>query len=117
MDELRFDVVVNNYNIWCLRADTPEDRMNWVEILQIYKEESISTDTISLRRHDSAVSLQSNGISVASSGSSLKDTNHQRNLLDKINEIETFHDILIGQTELLQRSLLPFALIILIKSN
>ncbi|KAL9920429.1 ceramide transfer protein-like [Glossina fuscipes fuscipes] len=27
-DELRFDVVVNNSNNWCLRADTPEDRMH-----------------------------------------------------------------------------------------
>ncbi|XP_050333096.1 ceramide transfer protein isoform X1 [Bactrocera neohumeralis] len=99
-DELRFDVVVNNYNNWCLRAETPEDRMHWVEVLQMYKEESGSTDTTSLRRHGSAISLQSNTVSVAS-GSSLKKS--QRNLKEKVGEIETFKDILFGQIETLQR--------------
>lgn len=99
-DELRFDVVVNNYNNWCLRADTPEDRMHWVEVLCMYKEDSTSTDTTSLRRHGSTMSLQSNTVSVAS-GSSLKKT--QRNLKEKVGEIETFKDILFGQIETLQR--------------
>ncbi|CAD7003386.1 unnamed protein product [Ceratitis capitata] len=99
-DELRFDVVVNNYNNWCLRADTSEDRMHWVEVLQMYKEESGSTDTMSLRRHGSTMSLQSNTISVAS-GSSLKKT--QRNLREKVGEIETFKDILFGQIDTIQR--------------
>ncbi|XP_073840208.1 ceramide transfer protein isoform X1 [Musca autumnalis] len=99
-DELRFDVVVNNYNNWCLRADTPEDRMHWVEVLRMYKEDSTSTDTTSLRRHGSTMSLQSNTVSVAS-GSSLKKT--QRNLKEKVGEIETFKDILFGQIETLQR--------------
>ncbi|XP_013110962.2 ceramide transfer protein isoform X1 [Stomoxys calcitrans] len=99
-DELRFDVVVNNYNNWCLRADTPEDRMHWVEVLRMYKEDSTSTDTNSLRRHGSTMSLQSNTVSVAS-GSSLKKT--QRNLKEKVGEIETFKDILFGQIEMLQR--------------
>ena len=99
-DELRFDVMVNNYNNWCLRADTPEDRMHWVEVLRMYKEDNTSTDTTSLRRHGSTVSLQSNTVSVAS-GSSLKKT--QRNLKEKVGEIETFKDILFGQIETLQR--------------
>ncbi|XP_023301176.2 ceramide transfer protein isoform X1 [Lucilia cuprina] len=99
-DELRFDVVVNNYNNWCLRAETPEDRMHWVEVLRMYKEDNTSTDTTSLRRHGSTMSLQSNTVSVAS-GSSLKKS--QRNLKEKVGEIETFKDILFGQIETLQR--------------
>ncbi|XP_037933868.1 ceramide transfer protein [Teleopsis dalmanni] len=99
-DELRFDIVVNNYNNWCLRAETSEDRMHWVEVLQMYKEETGSTDTTSLRRHGSTMSLQSNTVSVAS-GSSLKKTS--RNLKEKVGEIETFKDILFGQIETLQR--------------
>lgn len=53
-----------------------------------------------LRRHGSSVSLQSTTHSTAS-GSSLKRTN--RNLREKVNEIETFRDILYGQIETLQR--------------
>uniref|UniRef100_A0A1A9UCS9 Ceramide transfer protein n=1 Tax=Glossina austeni TaxID=7395 RepID=A0A1A9UCS9_GLOAU len=100
-DELRFDVVVNNSNNWCLRADTPEDRMHWVEVLQMYKEDTASTtDTTSLKRHGSNVSLQSTTVSVASGGS-LKRT--QYNLKEKVDEIETFKNILFGQIETLQR--------------
>lgn len=99
-DELRFDVVVNNLNNWCLRAETSEDRMHWVEVLQLYKEDTGSTDTTSLRRHGSTMSLQSNTISLTSGGS-LKKT--QRNLREKVGELETFKDILFGQIETLQR--------------
>ncbi|KAM8710686.1 hypothetical protein ACLKA7_017327 [Drosophila subpalustris] len=99
-DELRFDVVVNNLNNWCLRAETSEDRMHWVEVLQLYKEGAGSTDTTSLRRHGSTMSLQSNTISLASGGS-LKRT--IRNLREKVGELETFKDILFGQIETLQR--------------
>ncbi|EDV95930.1 ceramide transfer protein isoform X1 [Drosophila grimshawi] len=99
-DELRFDVVVNNLNNWCLRAETSEDRMHWVEVLQLYKEGTGSTDTTSLRRHGSTMSLQSNTISLASGGS-LKKT--QRNLREKVGELETFKDILFIQIETLQR--------------
>ncbi|XP_034110575.1 ceramide transfer protein isoform X1 [Drosophila albomicans] len=99
-DELRFDVVVNNLNNWCLRAETSEDRMHWVEVLQLYKEGTGSTDTTSLRRHGSTMSLQSNTISLASGGS-LKRT--LRNLREKVGELETFKDILFGQIETLQR--------------
>ncbi|XP_060660287.1 ceramide transfer protein isoform X1 [Drosophila nasuta] len=99
-DELRFDVVVNNLNNWCLRAETSEDRMHWVEVLQLYKEGTGSTDTTSLRRHGSTMSLQSNTISLASGGS-LKRT--LRNLREKVGELETFKDILFSQIETLQR--------------
>ncbi|KAI9577698.1 hypothetical protein GQX74_010885 [Glossina fuscipes] len=81
-DELRFDVVVNNSNNWCLQDNAS------------------TTDTTSLKRHGSNVSLQSTTISVASGGS-LKRT--QYNLNEKIDEIETFKKILFGQIETLQR--------------
>lgn len=76
--------------------------MHWVEVLQMYKEESGDggSNEPSLRRAGSTMSLQSNTISVAS-GSSLKKT--QRNLREKVGEIETFKDILFGQIETLQR--------------
>lgn len=54
----------------------------------------------SLRRHGSTVSLQSNTMSTTS-GSSLKRAN--RSLKEKVNEIETFKDILFAQIETLQR--------------
>jgi len=93
-------VVVNNLNNWCLRAETSEGRMHWVQVLQLYKEDTGSTDTTSLRRHGSTMSLQSNTISLTSGGS-LKKT--QRNLREKVGELETFKDILFGQIETLQR--------------
>lgn len=34
-DECRFDVSVNNC-VWYLRCETPEDKRNWVEVLQSY---------------------------------------------------------------------------------
>lgn len=83
----------SNSVVWYLRAERPEDKVSWVEVLQSYKEEPTSTDSISLRRHDSTVSLQSNTLSVVERG----------NLQEKINEIETCHGILQNQIECLQR--------------
>lgn len=122
-DECRFDVSVNNC-VWYLRAETPEDKLNWIEVLQSYNvwlhyfnfkhfsnvflwfQTGIggigngSTDAASLRRHGSTISLQSNTLSTTS-GSSLKRAN--RSLREKVYEIETFKDILFGQIETLQR--------------
>lgn len=98
-DECRFDVAVNNC-VWYLRAESPEDKQNWIEVLQSYKADGTNTETASLKRHGSSVSLQSNNLSTAS-GSSLKRAN--RSLREKVNEIETFKDILYGQIETLQR--------------
>lgn len=97
-DECRFDVSVNN-NVWYLRAENSEDRGHWVEVLQSYKND-LSAGNHSLRRHDSAMSLQSNNLSTVS-GNSLK--RHQKTLKEKVSEIETFKDILVGQIDGLQR--------------
>lgn len=95
-DECRFDVSVNNC-VWYLRAENPEDKMHWIEVLQSYKPLSgIGFDTASLRRHGSTISLQSNSLmanpSLGVGG-----------LREKIAEMETFRDILSGQLNTLQR--------------
>ena len=96
-DECRFDVAIGQ-NVWYLRAETPEDKSNWIEVLQSYKTDL--PETVSLRRHGSTISLQSNTLSTAS-GSSLKRVS--RGLREKLHEIETFRDILYGQIDTLQR--------------
>lgn len=98
-DECRFDVSVNNC-VWYLRAENPEDKMHWIEVLQSYKPLSgIGFDTVSLMRHGSIVSLQSNSLmanpSLGVGG-----------LREKIAEMETFRDILSGQLNTLQRYVL-----------
>ncbi|XP_055389872.1 ceramide transfer protein [Condylostylus longicornis] len=98
-DENRFDIAVNNC-VWYLRAETPEDKIHWIEVLQSYKTESSTPENVSLRRHGSTLSIESNNLSTESTNS-LKRT--QRNLREKINEIETFKDILYGQIENLQK--------------
>ncbi|KAG4078758.1 hypothetical protein HA402_015348 [Bradysia odoriphaga] len=95
-DDCRFDVSVNNC-VWYLRTESTEDRDNWIEVLQSYNTSNSNIIGASLRRHDSNVSLQSNTLST----SSLKRAN--RSLREKVNEIETFKDILYGQVETLQR--------------
>lgn len=65
-----------------------------MEVLQSYKQEAgnFTVDGTSLRRHDSTVSLQSNTFSVDRS-----------TLREKLNEIETYNDILYNQINSLQR--------------
>lgn len=36
IDPLRFDVSVNNL-VWYLRAENPEDKNNWVEVLKSFR--------------------------------------------------------------------------------
>lgn len=93
-DECRFDVSVNNC-VWYLRADTPEDKTHWVDVLQSYKV-PVGIDMTALMRHGSTVSLQSNSII-------FNQTSGNGGLREKINEIETFRDILSGQITTLQR--------------
>lgn len=93
-DECRFDVSVNNC-VWYLRADTPEDKTHWVDVLQSFKV-PVGIDMTALMRHGSTVSLQSNSITFnQSSGIG--------GLREKINEIETFRDVLARQITTLQR--------------
>lgn len=95
-DECRFDVSVNNC-VWYLRAENPEDKMHWIEVLQSYKPLSgIGFDSVSLMRHGSIVSLQSNSL--------MANPNLGVGVLrEKIAEMETFRDILSDQLNTLQR--------------
>lgn len=78
-----------------MRADTPEDKTHWVDVLQSYKV-PMGIDMTALMRHGSTISLQSNS-TLFNHGSG------NSGLREKINEIETFRDILFGQINTLQR--------------
>lgn len=92
-------MAVNNC-VWYLRAENPEDKTHWIEVLQSYKTAPDSARESSLKRHGSTLSLQSNSLSTTSTNS-IK-LSH-RNLREKLNEIDTFRDILFGQIDTLQR--------------
>lgn len=96
-DECRFDVSVHDC-VWYLRAESPEDRNRWVEILEAYKIDSAYGSENSLRRHGSAVSVGSTSLSNASVSSFKK----ARGLRVKLAEMETFKDILCRQVDTLQ---------------
>lgn len=81
--------------MWYLRADTPEDKTHWVDVLQSYKV-PMGIDMTALMRHGSTISLQSNSIL-------FNHNSGHSGLREKINEIETFKDILSGQIGTLQR--------------
>ncbi|XP_049830403.1 ceramide transfer protein [Schistocerca gregaria] len=97
-DECRFDVSVNDC-VWYLRADNPEEKQQWVEVLEAHKAESGYGSENNLKRHGSAVSLTSNTLSTASTSSFKKG----RGLKEKVAEIETFRDILCQQIDTLQQ--------------
>ncbi|XP_033218744.1 ceramide transfer protein [Belonocnema kinseyi] len=100
-DECRFDVSVNDCLVWYLRAETPEEKQRWVDVLKSYKAESGYGSENSLKRHGSAISLISNTQSTTSAGSFSK--RGVRSLKEKLAEIETFKDILIQQIDTLQK--------------
>ncbi|XP_012264043.1 ceramide transfer protein isoform X1 [Athalia rosae] len=100
-DECRFDVSVNDCLVWYLRANSPEEKQRWVDVLKSYKAESGYGSENSLKRHGSAVSLTSNTQSTASGGSFSK--RGLRGLKEKLAEMETFKNILVQQTDTLQK--------------
>ncbi|CAD6201374.1 GSCOCG00000176001-RA-CDS [Cotesia congregata] len=100
-DECRFDVSVNESLVWYLRANCPEEKQRWVDVLKSYKAESGYSSENSLKRHGSTVSLVSNTQSTASGGSLNK--RGLRNLKEKLAELETFKDILSKQIDTLQK--------------
>ncbi|XP_011500037.1 PREDICTED: collagen type IV alpha-3-binding protein [Ceratosolen solmsi marchali] len=100
-DECRFDVSVNDCLVWYLRANHPEEKQRWVDVLKSYKAESGYGSENSLKRHGSAISLISNTQSTASAGSFSK--RGVRGLKEKLAEIETFKDILLQQVDTLQK--------------
>ncbi|XP_045501753.1 ceramide transfer protein isoform X2 [Colias croceus] len=98
-DDCRFDVSVSDC-VWYLRASNPEEKQQWIDVLESFKVESgygTSSDSSSngggLRRHGSITSLQSTGSHGRIS----------RRLAEKIAELETFNDLLSKQAIQLQQ--------------
>ncbi|XP_045528317.1 ceramide transfer protein [Pieris brassicae] len=97
-DDRRFDVSVNDC-VWYLRASNPEEKQQWIDVLESFKVESgygTNSDSSSngggLRRHGSITSLQSTGSHGRTS----------RRLAEKIAELETYNDLLSKQSIQLQ---------------
>ncbi|KPJ12480.1 Collagen type IV alpha-3-binding protein [Papilio machaon] len=98
-DDCRFDVSVNDC-VWYLRASNPEEKQQWIDILESFKVESgygTSSDSSSngggLRRHGSVTSLQSTGSNGRTS----------RRLTEKIAELDTYSELLSKQSVQLQQ--------------
>ncbi|XP_026320437.1 collagen type IV alpha-3-binding protein isoform X2 [Hyposmocoma kahamanoa] len=98
-DDCRFDVSVNDC-VWYLRASNPEEKQQWIDVLESFKVESgygTSSDSSSngggLRRHGSVTSLQSTG----SHGRTA------RRLTEKIAELDTYSEVLGKQAVQLQQ--------------
>ncbi|CAF1644645.1 unnamed protein product, partial [Adineta ricciae] len=101
-DDCRFDIRVGD-SVWYLRAHSTEDRERWMQVLeehkQLCKSESDYGGETNLRRHPSIGSLASAAsASVASTGSFRRD----RNLKEKLHELETFRELLGQQVQTLQ---------------
>ncbi|XP_060805571.1 ceramide transfer protein isoform X1 [Amyelois transitella] len=122
-DDCRFDVSVNDC-VWYLRASNPEEKQQWIDVLESFKVESgygTSSDSSSngggLRRHGSVTSLQSTGSHVwkrafwAADGTrtpsptdvrSRADSTESygrtaRRLTEKIQELDTYSELLSKQ--------------------
>lgn len=78
-----------------MRAETPEDKTHWIDVLQSYKV-PVGVDMTSLMRYGSTISLQSNS-------TTFNQSSNNGGLREKINEIETFKDIILNQITTLQR--------------
>lgn len=98
-DDCRFDVSVNDC-VWYLRASNPEEKQQWIDVLESFKVESgygTSSDSSSngggLRRHGSVTSLQSTG----------SHDRTARRLAEKIAELDTYSELLSKQAVQLQQ--------------
>ncbi|XP_045778044.1 ceramide transfer protein [Maniola jurtina] len=98
-DDCRFDVSVNDC-VWYLRASNPEEKQQWIDVLESFKvvESGYGTSSDSssngggLRRHGSVTSLQSTGSHGRTS----------RRLAEKIAELDTYTELLSKQAAQLQ---------------
>lgn len=78
-----------------MRAETPEDKTHWIDVLQSYKV-PVGVDMTSLMRYGSTISLQSNS-------ATFNQSSINGGLREKINEIEHNKDIIFNQITTLQR--------------
>ncbi|KAJ0174033.1 hypothetical protein K1T71_010179 [Dendrolimus kikuchii] len=98
-DDCRFDVSVNDC-VWYLRASNPEEKQQWIDVLESFKVESgygTSSDSSSngggLRRHGSVTSLQSTG----------SHDRTARRFTEKLAELDTYSELLSKQAVQLQQ--------------
>ncbi|KAI6648688.1 Collagen type IV alpha-3-binding protein-like [Oopsacas minuta] len=102
-DELRFDVKLGNYAFY-FRADSVDEKQIWLDALEqskIHQNESgYTSETSSMRRHGSILSLNSqistNSICSRKSVSTMK---------ERFQELETYRDVTTKQLETIQRFL------------
>ncbi|XP_072289918.1 ceramide transfer protein-like isoform X2 [Eucyclogobius newberryi] len=99
-DECRLDISVND-SVWYLRAEDPEQRLQWIESIELHKAESGYGSETSLRRHGSMLSLTSAASALSATSSSSFKKGHR--LREKLAEMETFRDILCRQVDTLQK--------------
>ncbi|CAB1438427.1 unnamed protein product, partial [Pleuronectes platessa] len=99
-DECRFDISVND-SLWYLRAEDPEQRLEWIESIELHKAESGYGSETSLRRHGSMLSLTSAASALSATSASSFKKGHR--LHEKLSEMETFRDILCRQVDTLQK--------------
>uniref|UniRef100_UPI0037E8FE32 ceramide transfer protein-like isoform X3 n=1 Tax=Semicossyphus pulcher TaxID=241346 RepID=UPI0037E8FE32 len=99
-DECRFDISVND-SVWYLRAEDPEQRLQWIESIELHKAESGYGSETSLRRHGSMLSLTSAASALSATSTSSFKKGHR--LREKLAEMETFRDILCRQVDTLQK--------------
>ncbi|XP_062238109.1 ceramide transfer protein-like isoform X2 [Platichthys flesus] len=99
-DECRFDISVND-SLWYLRAEDPEQRLEWIESIELHKAESGYGSETSLRRHGSMLSLTSAASALSATSASSFKKGHR--LREKLSEMETFRDILCRQVDTLQK--------------
>ncbi|XP_033749931.1 ceramide transfer protein-like isoform X5 [Pecten maximus] len=97
-DECRFDVTVNDC-VWYLRSGSEEERLQWINAIDLHRAESGYGSENNLRRHGSMISLTSAASLSTASTSSFK---RGRGLKEKLAEMETFRDILCRQIDTLQ---------------
>ncbi|XP_019956495.1 ceramide transfer protein isoform X2 [Paralichthys olivaceus] len=99
-DECRLDISVND-SVWYLRAEDPEQRLQWIESIELHKAESGYGSETSLRRHGSMLSLTSAASALSATSTSSFKKGHR--LREKLAEMETFRDILCRQVDTLQK--------------
>jgi collagen type IV alpha-3-binding protein len=108
LDDCRFDIKVND-SVWYLRARTVEERQKWLDALSYEQRGSngsglnsgiIYSNQANLKRHGSMQSINSTvSLSMASNDSTYKGLN---GLKEKLDEMETFKNILCKQIDTLQ---------------
>ncbi|KAK2718249.1 hypothetical protein QYM36_005534 [Artemia franciscana] len=97
-DECRFDVIINPDCVWYLRARNAEQKHQWLEVLDMQKVTyGEASNGSGLKRHGSSVSI------VSASVNSVSHSQSTKIVKEKMDEMETFRDLLVKQVDSLQK--------------